>query len=89
MEFIDSLLFLFVLLLFLWAIKADFFFIIFGIATFLYFIIILFYSNPVEIMLAVIYFIFMNPLGLILVFIPLILYSINVGIKKLMTNKKV
>lgn len=82
MEFLDSLLFILILLILLWTIKADFFFIIFGIASFLYFLIVLFSYNPLEIILSIFNFIFSNPLGLVIFFIPIIIYSIAKNIKK-------
>lgn len=74
MEFYDSILFIFFILILLWVIKADFFFLIFGIAAFIYFLILLFVEDPLTIIISMIEFVFFNPLGLILIFIPLIIY---------------
>jgi hypothetical protein len=76
MEFYDSILFVFFILILLWVIKADFFFLIFGIAAFLYFLILLFAENPLIIIVSTLQFIISNPLGIILIFIPLFLYVI-------------
>lgn len=88
MEFFDSVLFIFFILILLWLIKADFLFLILGIAAFLYFLIILFSENPLQITFSILNFLFMNPLGLFLIFVPLILYILKEGVKKYLSQKR-
>lgn len=84
----ESILFVFFILILLWIIKADFLFIILGIAAFLFFLIILFSEDPLEITFAILNFLFLNPLGLLIIFIPLILYLIKEGLKKRKNQKR-
>lgn len=84
----ESILFVFFILILLWIIKADFLFIILGIAAFLFFLIILFSENPLEITIAILNFLFLNPLGLLIIFTPLILYLIKEGLKKRKNQKR-
>jgi len=88
MELFDSILFIFFILILLWVIKADFLFIILGIAAFLYFLIILFSENPLEITFSILNFILLNPLGLFLIFVPLILYILKISMKKYLNQKR-
>ncbi len=88
MEFLDSILFVFFILILLWLIKADFLFIILGIAAFLYFLLILFSENPLGITLSILNFLFLNPLGLLIIFIPLIIYLLREGVKKYRIQKR-
>ncbi len=88
MELFDSILFIFFILILLWVIKADFLFIILGIAAFLYFLIMLFSENPLEITFSILNFILLNPLGSFLIFIPLILYVLKESMKKYSNQKR-
>jgi hypothetical protein len=87
MNFLNSLLFLGLLLSFFWIIKADLFFMIFGMALLLYFVINSFFVDPFEILFTIGQFIFTQPLGLLILFIPLIIYGIDKGIQKLKPKK--
>ncbi len=84
----EAILFVFFILILLWVIKADFLFIILGIASFLFFLIILFSENPLDITISVLNFLFLNPFGLFLIFTPLLLYILKEGIKKRMSQKR-
>ena len=77
MDFFNSLIFLLILLMLLVSIKADFFFIIFGLVIFFYVIISLFLMDPYEILFSVVSFIFLNPIGFTIIFIPLIINYIH------------
>lgn len=88
MKFLDAVLFLMILLVLLWSIKADFFFMFFGTAILLYFIIQLFFMNPFEILLSLLNFMFLNPLGFLLLFIPLIINIIYHYRKKAKLKRK-
>lgn len=91
MKFLDAVLFLIFLLVLLWSIKSDLFFMLFGTAVLLYFIIQLFFMDPLEILLSLVEFIFLNPLGFIILFIPLVISIIDYIRKKIKSkkNKKV
>ena len=78
-----SILFLVFLLILLWNVKSDFFFILFSIAVFLYIIIRLLIKNPLKIIDETILFIISNPLGLIILILPLGLYALYSYFKKL------
>lgn len=88
MELFDTILFIFFILILLWVIKADFLFIILGIAAFLYFLIILFSENPLAVTFSILNFILLNPLGLLLIFTPLILYVLKEGMKRYLSQKR-
>jgi len=81
-----SILFLIFLLILLWNVKSDFFFILFSIAVFLYIILMLLIKNPLKILDETILFISSNPLGLIILILPLGLYAFYSYFKKL-SNK--
>lgn len=83
MEFLDALLFLVILLVIIWSVKADFFLVIFGFAILFFFLIQLFFMNPVDILIAIGSFIILNPLGFVLLFIPLVISFSKYGLKKL------
>ena len=84
----NSLLFLFLLVSFLWVLKADLIFMIFGTAVLIYIMIQLFFMDPVEIIISTGQFFLINPFGILILFIPLIIHGINYGIKKLKRTKK-
>ena len=88
MQFLDSLLFLLILLVLLWSIKADLFFVVFGFAILLFFLIQLFFMQPLDILLSIVNFMFLNPAGFILLFIPLIISLIKYVIKKKFSQNK-
>jgi len=82
MKFLDAVFFLMILLVLLSSIKVDLFFLLFGTAVLLFFIVQLFFQEPLEIILDLIDFIFLNPLGFILLFVPLIISTIHNFFKK-------
>lgn len=88
MNFLNSLVFLGLLLSFFWIIKADLFFMIFGIVLLLYFVISSFFVDPLEILFSIGQFIFTHPLGILILFIPLLIYEIDQGIQKRLSSKK-
>lgn len=88
MDFFNSLIFLLILLLLLVSIKADFFFILFGLVIFCYVIISLFLMDPYEILFSVVSFIFLNPIGFTIIFIPLVVNYIHKFLSKYITSKK-
>jgi len=72
MQFLDSLLFLIILLVIIWSIKADLFFVIFGFAIVIFILFQFFFMDPFNILISISNFILFNPFGLFLLFIPLI-----------------
>lgn len=88
MNFLNSLFFLIVLLFLVWNIKAELFYMIFGIFVFLYIISLLFLVDPLEIIIRTLLFMCFNPLGIITLFIPIIIYGIHQSIKKIKSVKK-
>lgn len=76
------------LLAFLWTIKADIFFMIFGTVILLYFLFQLFFVDPLEIVFSVGEFFLINPFSVLILFIPLIIHGIHQGIRKLRNSKR-
>jgi hypothetical protein len=68
--------FLLLLVAFLWVIKADIFFMVFGTVVLMYFLIMLFFMDPLEVLLSTFEFILLNPLGILILIIPLVIYLI-------------
>lgn len=83
MEFLDSLLFLIILLVIIWSIKSDLFFVVFGFAVFIFILFQLFFTNPFEIIVSISSFILLNPFGFFLLFIPLIISTTKYLLEKL------
>ena len=84
----NSLFFLLIIISFIWVIKADFFFMIFGTVILLYFLILLFFMEPFDIIISAGHFFLLNPFGVLILFIPLIIHGIHQGIRKLKNFKK-
>ncbi|MFX1419324.1 MAG: hypothetical protein ACFE9N_10430 [Promethearchaeota archaeon] len=82
MDFVNSLFFLLLILALLWVIKLDLFFMVFGTVVLLYFIIQLFFMDPIEIFFSIGSFFLLNPFGVLILFVPLIIYALNLGLKK-------
>jgi hypothetical protein len=55
---------------------------VFGTVVLLYFIIQLFFMDPIEIIFSIGRFFLLNPIGLLILFVPLIIYALNQGLKK-------
>lgn len=88
MDFLNSLLFLLLLLAFVWIIKADLFFMIFGTVILLYFIIQMLFMDPLEVLFSIGGFLLLNPFGFIILFVPLLVYGIFQGLRKKYYSKK-
>ena len=88
MEFLSSLVFLYVIIFFLWTIKADFFFVIFTAVVFLYLIIGFFTKSPLRLFFEIIKFIIENPLGLVLLILPLTSYLLSNVIQNIIHSKE-
>ena len=88
MNFTESILFLLIIVLFSSALKSNTFFIVLGAAIYLFFILQLASFNPIEILEAIANHIVFNPLGLLILFIPLILNAFFDFLKSSLKNKK-
>lgn len=87
MDFINSLLFLLLLLLLIWTIKADFFFMVLGTVILLYFLFQLFFMDPLEIIFSIRDYFLINPSGVLILFIPLIISGVSHLLKKFSNSK--
>ncbi|MHA2037257.1 MAG: hypothetical protein ACW972_03020 [Promethearchaeota archaeon] len=76
MELEIAVLFIFFIILILWEIKADFVLLIFGFAAYLFLLFYIGSADPLGSFVSIIDFLIFNPLGLLLLIIPLGLYSI-------------
>ena len=88
MEFIDSVIFLFFLLIYLSTVKSNTFFFIFGAAIYLFLLIQLFFFDPLEIIFSLTNYFLLNPLGFVFLLIPLIINVLYQGVKKVINSKK-
>jgi len=88
MEFIDSVIFLFFLLIYLSTVKSNTFFFIFGAAIYLFLLIQLFFFDPLEIIFSLTNYFFLNPLGFVFLLIPLTINVLYQGVKKVINSRK-
>ena len=87
MEFLESVLFLFIILILLTTIKSNTFLIIFGGAIYLFFLFQLFFDDSIGIFSFSLNFILDNPWGLMILPVPLIVDILSRNIKKISINK--
>jgi hypothetical protein len=83
MEFAESILFLLLILLLITSLKANIFLFLCGSAIFLFFIIQLFFLSPIQILAIVINSLLFNPIGLFILFWPLIFDILIRNLKKI------
>ena len=88
MEFIDSVIFLFFLLMYLSTIKSNTFFFIFGAAIYLFLLIQLFLFDPLEIILSLTNYFLFHPLGFVLLLVPITINVLYQGVKNVLDSKK-
>jgi len=88
MEFIDSVIFLFFLLIYLSTVKSNTFFFIFGAAIYLFLLIQLFFFDPLEIIFSLTNYFILNPLGFVFLLIPLTINVLYQGVKKVINSRK-
>ena len=88
MEYIESFLFLILLLVYISTLKANTFLIVVGTTIFLFLFMLLFYLDPIEILTVFLNNIFSTPLGFFLLLVPLIINGLYKGLKKLLIFKK-
>jgi hypothetical protein len=82
-----SLIFLLLIVAFLWDAKADLFFMAFGTAVLLYMLVQFFLMEPIDVLINTLNYMFLNPLGIITLFLPLLIYGIRYSLKRV-KNKK-
>ncbi|MFX1374582.1 MAG: hypothetical protein ACFFA0_02110 [Promethearchaeota archaeon] len=82
MEVEIAILFILFIILILWEIKADFVLLIFGFAAYLFLLFYIATSDPLEIMISILDFFIFNPLGLLLLIIPVGIFGIYKYFKK-------
>lgn len=89
MDFVQSVIFLFLIVLFLSMLKSNIFLLVFGSTIFIYFILQLFSFDPIEILTIAMNDILINPVGLVLLIIPLTIDSLIRIIKKFKLKVKI
>ena len=76
MELELAVLFIFFIILILWEIKADFVLLIFGFAAYLFLIFYTGSSDPLGSIVSIVEFLIFNPLGILLLIIPLGIFGV-------------
>ena len=76
MELDLAVLFIFFIILILWEIKADFVLLIFGFAAYLFVLFFIGSSDPLGSIVSIVEFLIFNPLGLLVLIIPLGIFSV-------------
>ena len=88
MEYIESFIFLILLIVYISTLKANTFVIIFSTAIYLFLIFQLFYLNPIEIFSNLLSNLLRNPYGFILLIIPLLIDVLYKGLRGLIAFRK-
>lgn len=86
MEYLSAIFFFLVLLGFLWKMKADYLFVLFSVAVYLFLIFYIFKYNPSDLLLSVLNLFLVNPYGLLILLAPLVINYIYKQIKKRSSN---
>lgn len=76
MELDLAVLFIFFIILILWEIKADFVLLIFGFAAYLFVLFFIGSSDPLGSIVSIVEFLIFNPLGILLLIIPLGIFGV-------------
>ncbi len=82
MELNIAVLFIISLILILWEIKADFVLLIFGFAAYIFLLFYISTSDPLASLVSMVNFLIFNPLGLLLLLIPLGIFGVYKYCKK-------
>lgn len=82
MELEIAVLFIFFIILILWEIKADFVLLIFGFAAYLFLLFYIGSSDPLGSIVSIVDFFIFNPLGILLLIIPLGIFGVYKYCKK-------
>ncbi len=89
MELLESFFFLFIIIIFLTTIKSNTFLIIFGAAIYLFFLLQLLVFDSIGILTSFLNYILTNPIGLLILPIPLMIDVLHRYLKKIIKiNKK-
>ncbi len=88
MELLESFFFLFIILIFLTTVKSNTFLIIFGASIYLFFLLQLFAFDFIGILINFLNYVLTNPMGLLILPIPLIIDVIHRYLKKIIKNNK-
>ena len=86
MEYINAIFFFFVLLGFLWKMKADYMFVLFSFAAYLFLLLYIIKYSPLDLSLSVLNLFLVNPYGLFILVVPLAINYIYKQIKKRSSN---
>ena len=86
MEYINSIFFFFVILSFLWKMKADYLFVLFGFAAYLFLLFYIIKYRPLDLFLSVLNLFLVNPYGIFILVVPLAINYIYKQIKKRSSN---
>ena len=76
MELEIATLLIFFIILILWEIKADFVLLIFGFAAYFFLLFYIGSSDPLGILASILDFLILNPLGILLLIIPLVILGV-------------
>ena len=87
MRFADSIIFLIIIILFISSVKSNFFLIVFGSAIFMFFIFHLLSFSTLEILTSVIHYIIFNPIGFLILSIPVVIDTFYRVFKKIKQKK--
>ena len=87
MELELALIFIIIVLLILWEIKADFYLILFAIAAYFFILIYTITSKPYDTITSIINFLFLNPTVLIFILTLLIIIGLYKSLSKLNNSK--
>ena len=82
MEVEIAVLFIFFIILILWEVKADFVLLIFGFAAYLFLLFYIGSSDPLGSIVSIVDFLIFNPLGILLLIIPLGIFGVYKYCKK-------
>jgi len=88
MEYLESIFFLIILLVYASTLKASTFFIVFGSIIYLFVISQLFYLDPLEILSVFFQDLLKNPFGFLLLFVPLMIDGLCRVLKKFIITTK-
>lgn len=86
MEYINAIFFFLLLLGFLWKMKADYMFVLFSFAAYLFLLFYIIKYSPLDLSLSVLNLFLVNPYGLFILVVPLAINYIYKQIKKRSSN---
>jgi len=86
MEYINAIFFFFVILGFLWKMKADYLFVLFSFAAYLFLLFYIIKYSPLDLFLSVLNLFLVNPYGIFILVVPIAINCIYKQIKKRSSN---